>query len=394
MQGGSFPPFLRRTRCRYCPWSCNTRQVRKRSEFGNLFGCSWLEGQQWQHFVACFTPIDPSVSESIQLEHTRPRMSLGYPDQGPAYVTNVNYPLRSPSNLVLLNVVTCPPAHNIRVALPLDEAELEQQCGGTYLEIEDPYKLPRKKWRFCQFSAAAAAGAEAFTFIQAYLNILKFRQVTGKSGEGLLFKLTLHCVRDEDTALKVMQIERTANGTGQMAFDSPRLTAAPASAQQSACDDNLCFNGGRCVDPSGGGGCACVGHFAGRHCLETVCDARPCRNGGQCSLTATGFTCECSKGFRGSTCRERAWPCSSWPCGRHGICEEANDAEGFRCKCHLWWTGKQRGAASRRWTCGICSANNMGRLELDLVESLLSLNTCPSAPFSHILSGRPSDTAW
>ena len=271
-------------------------------------------------------------------------MSLGYPDQGPAYVTNVNYPMRSPSNLVLRSAVTCPTAHNIRVAVPLDEGELEQQCGDTFLEMEDPYKLPMKTWRFCKFSAAA--GPEAFTFIQSYLNILKFRQVTGNGGEGLLFKLALKCVRDEDIALKVMQIERMLNGTRQMAFDSRRPTAA--APQQLPCDDNLCFNGGRCVDPgpgaagvTGGGGCACVGHFAGRHCLETVCDARPCQNGGECSLTSTGFACECAEGFRGATCRQRARPCFSWPCGRHGICEETNEAEGFRCKCHLWWSGKQ-----------------------------------------------------
>ena len=131
-------------------------------------------------------------------------MRLGFPGQGSAYVTNVNYPMRSPSNLVLRSVVTCPTAHNIRVAVAV-EGELEQQCGGTFLEIEDPYKLPMKTWRFCKFSAAAA-GPEAFTFIQSYLNILTLRQVTGETGEGLLFKLTLRCVRDEDVALKVMQM--------------------------------------------------------------------------------------------------------------------------------------------------------------------------------------------
>ena len=210
------------------------------------------------NLVGLFYPNFLSISESVQLEHTRPRMSLGYPDQGPAYVTNVNYPMRSPSNLVLRSAVTCPTAHNIRVAVPLDEGELEQQCGDTFLEMEDPYKLPMKTWRFCKFSAAA--GPEAFTFIQSYLNILKFRQVTGNGGEGLLFKLALKCVRDEDIALKVMQIERMLNGTRQMAFDSRRPTAA--APQQLPCDDNLCFNGGRCVDPgpgaagvTGGGGC-------------------------------------------------------------------------------------------------------------------------------------------
>lgn len=286
-----------------------------------------------------------SLSESVQLEHTRPRLLLGYPDQAPAHITNVNYPLRSPSNLVLLNVVTCPAAHNIRVALPLEEGDLKQHCGGTFLEIDDPYKLPKKAWRFCRFSAAAAADGhpETLTFVQSYLNILKLRQVTGEGGDdGLLFKLRLQCVRDQDVALKVMQIERTLNGTRpQMTFDSHRRRpSVPEEAAAAApCDDSLCFNGGRCVE-GGGGGCACVGPFAGRHCLETACDAGPCQNGGECSLTPTGFVCACPEGFRGETCGQRAWPCSSWPCGRHGICEETDDAKGFRCKCHLWWTGK------------------------------------------------------
>ena len=290
-------------------------------------------------------PNFSSISESVQLEHARPRLRLRSPDQGPAYITNVNYPMRSPSNLILRNVVTCPTAHNIRVAVPLEEGELDQQCGDTFLEIEDPYKLPMKAWRFCKFSQAAEARPpEALTFIQSYLNILKVSQVTGESGDGgLLFKLALQCVRDEDVGLKVMQIERTLNGSigREMAFDRPGPTKDVVfKDRERPCDDNLCFNGGRCVEP---GRCACVGHFAGRNCLETACDAGPCQNGGECSLTPTGFACACPGGFRGATCGQRAWPCSSWPCGRHGICEETNDAEGFRCQCHLWWTGTYLG---------------------------------------------------
>ena len=141
-----------------------------------------------------FSMANHLFSESVQLEHTRPRMLLGYPDTAPAHITNVNYPLRSPSNLVLLNVVTCPAAHNIRVALPLEEGDLKQHCGGTFLEIDDPYKLPRKSWRFCKFSNAGEP-LEALTFVQSYLNILKLRQVTGEGGDdGLLFKLRLQCV--------------------------------------------------------------------------------------------------------------------------------------------------------------------------------------------------------
>lgn len=271
---------------------------------------------------------------------------MGYPGQGPAYITNVNYPTRSPSNLALLNVVTCPTAHNIRVSIPVKEDELEQQCDSTFLEIVDPYKVPRKTWRFCKFSPN---GEEiSSTFIQSYLNILKVRQVTGNHGSGLLFKLEIFSVRDEDTALKVNQMERELmnDPRRRMTFENGRTGfESPVGLLQQQCDENLCFNGGRCSDSAASpGGCVCTGHFTGRHCLETACDARPCLNGGICGLTATGFACKCPTGFGGTTCRKRVRPCSRWPCGRHGICEETTDdneelEEGFKCMCHLWWTG-------------------------------------------------------
>ena len=231
----------------------------------------------------------------------------------------------------------------------MKEDELEQQCGSTFLEIVDPYKVPWKTWRLCKFSPDGED--TSWTFIQSYLNILKVRQVTGNRGSGLFFKLEIVSVRDEDTALKVKQMERgLMNDTRRrMNFEDGRHGAKSVVLSQEEhlgrCDENLCFNGGRCSGPAAAAGeCVCTGHFAGRHCLETACDARPCLNGGVCGLTATGFACKCPTGFGGTTCGERVRPCSRWPCGRHGICEETTHdneelGEGFKCKCHLWWTG-------------------------------------------------------
>ena len=109
------------------------------------------------------------------------------------------------------------------------------------------------------------------------------------------------------------------------------------------CDDNLCFNGGRCGPL--GGGCICTGHFIGRHCLQTVCDAQPCRNGGSCQLTGEGYECLCPLGFGDRNCAKRLRPCERDPCSGHGVCLEMLAPDGremtYRCQCHLWWTGKE-----------------------------------------------------
>jgi hypothetical protein len=287
--------------------------------------------------------------ESIQFEHLSPRIALGSPNQH-SYITNVNFPAETPANLVFLTTVTCPSSHNVRVAVPLALEALVKTCEQNYLEIEDPYKKPRKTWRFCHFSDdaddASSSNDESIIYIQSYLSILNLREVTGPSKKsGLSFKLRLESVRDEDTELKVQQIEKQVNRTrglkGGALQQSLSLAAKENISLMPSCDENLCFNGGRC-DPASGA-CVCAGHFVGRHCLQTICGARrmPCRNGGKCRLTKQSFVCDCPIGFEGEKCESRKWPCGRNPCGIHGICEAAtNNDDGFRCKCHLWWKGE------------------------------------------------------
>ena len=124
-------------------------------------------------------------------------------------------------------------------------------------------------------------------------------------------------------------------------------------------------------------------YVAGRHCLQTVCDLSPCQNGGACQLTGDSHRCSCPPGFGGAACQMRLRPCQQHPdpCSGHGVCIEKGDAReraeqerrknrlrrmrmrgesrgaeagrkepvegavrwmegGYRCQCHLWWTGE------------------------------------------------------
>ena len=100
--------------------------------------------------------------------------------------------------------------------------------------------------------------------------------------------------------------------------------------------------------------------------MQTYCDSLPCKNGGVCRLVTPSssglqqrqrghrsrplpsgrrYECECPPGFGGPTCERRVHPCQSYrPCSGNGICivdKKAKDnREGYRCQCHLWWTGK------------------------------------------------------
>lgn len=135
--------------------------------------------------------------------------------------------------------------------------------------------------------------------------------------------------------------------------------------------------------------------YPGRYCLQTVCDTQPCLNGGLCKLTSTDFRCICPKQYGGQHCEKLLNPCEiSRPCSGNGICiaEDGSGSgsnkiqdvrqlgsrsrgrisvssmsystnaftpgvdslqvaapgetlatetvAGYRCQCHLWWTGR------------------------------------------------------
>ena len=112
--------------------------------------------------------------------------------------------------------------------------------------------------------------------------------------------------------------------------------------------------------------CYTFSFSSGRYCMQTYCDSLPCKNGGVCRLVTPSssglqqrqrghrsrplpsgrrYECECPPGFGGPTCERRVHPCQSYrPCSGNGICivdKKAKDnREGYRCQCHLWWTGK------------------------------------------------------
>ncbi|XP_059098471.1 mucin-2-like [Tigriopus californicus] len=261
--------------------------------------------------------------ESNQLEHVSAPLLLS-PEDNVRTLTNINYPLEAPSNLIYATTVTAPSGFNIRIALPV--GEWNQECGESYLEILDPYKIPKKAWRFCQFDSLSQKSLDGvFIYVQSFLGIIHLRQVTGRSSRsGLKFKIQVELSEDRDTALKVIQMTR------HQAKDT----------KTDVCDKNLCFNGGRC-DPTLSG-CVCQGHFIGPHCLQTACDSQPCHNGGVCQLTRDSFSCICPLKFGGKVCDRQLRPCEQDPCSGNGICHEqvvANGHKTFRCQCHLWWAG-------------------------------------------------------
>ena len=87
--------------------------------------------------------------------------------------------------------------------------------------------------------------------------------------------------------------------------------------------------------------------FQGPFCAQTQCDAQPCENGGLCKLTSNGFICICpDTRFGGKRCHQRLQPCAEIPkpCSGHGICHDDDKSKdtslGYRCQCHLWWSGE------------------------------------------------------
>lgn len=85
--------------------------------------------------------------------------------------------------------------------------------------------------------------------------------------------------------------------------------------------DDLCANGGRCVDGVGTYTCECAPGYSGDRCTVTIneCASSPCRHGGTCVDAADSYRCDCAPGFIGDVCQVR--PPSGRNCACCGACK-------------------------------------------------------------------------
>ncbi len=91
------------------------------------------------------------------------------------------------------------------------------------------------------------------------------------------------------------------------------------------CEDQVCFNGGACVD----GDCICVNGYTGTNCQnEPPCANITCFNNGIC----TNGTCDCPSGYSGTYC-EIIDPCLNINCQNGGDCINGV------CDCPTGYTG-------------------------------------------------------
>ena len=84
------------------------------------------------------------------------------------------------------------------------------------------------------------------------------------------------------------------------------------SCKQDPCKDQVCFNGGACVD----GDCICVNGYTGTNCQnEPPCANVTCFNNGTC----INGNCDCPPGYSGNFC-EIVDPCLNINCQNGGDC--------------------------------------------------------------------------
>ena len=99
--------------------------------------------------------------------------------------------------------------------------------------------------------------------------------------------------------------------------------------------ENICFNGGQCINTDGGFKCECkkrklidllglqlISAFGGKHCDEIVplCKTDTCSNGGLCIEKDDSFICACAPGFHGERCELPLNECPNVVCYNNGNC--------------------------------------------------------------------------
>lgn len=111
---------------------------------------------------------------------------------------------------------------------------------------------------------------------------------------------------------------------------------------------NPCLNSGTCIDTYHGYECECAGNFIGKNCDMNRDDMNACY-GNDCSTNsncvvdenkAEGFRCECHVDYSGDKCRTLDNPCREHDCGSssNGLCELDGTGAPF-CICADGWTG-------------------------------------------------------
>ena len=120
-------------------------------------------------------------------------------------------------------------------------------------------------------------------------------------------------------------------GDGKQCYDIPECDLEFISAAANKTSQNLCANGGTCVDGIGNYSCMCASGWTGRRCREEIdeCLSSPCLYG-KCDDDIGRYFCSCKKGFTGSNCETNIDDCASLPCDS-GTCIDGIDT--FTCTC-------------------------------------------------------------